>query len=193
MKKNIMSTLLTLVGSVGVVATAILAVKATPKALKMIEEASGYVENGVCGKPLNKVETFQLCWKCYIPTAIVGAATISCICGANILSKRAQASLMSAYALLERSYQEYTQKVKVLYGHDADANVKKEIMLNQDFDTHATSSTEEEDDDNKLFFDFATLQYFRAPMSDVIQKVELGDGMECYIIASPFDNAESLF
>lgn len=189
MKKSIMSTALTLFGSIGVVATAALAIKATPKALKLIEdERSGYDENGICGEPLSKMETVRLCWTCYIPTIIAGAATVMCIFGANILNKRAQASIASAYALLDRSYREYAAKVKELYGDEADITAKKELALpNRPDATDALSN-----DDEKLFFDFATLQYFRAPMSEVVQKVELEDGLECYIITSPFDPSGQL-
>ena len=38
-----------------------------------------------------------------------------------------------------------------------------------------------------MFFDFNTLEYFEAPMSDVIQKTTMEDGMEVYIITSPTD------
>jgi hypothetical protein len=46
---------------------------------------------------------------------------------------------------------------------------------------------DEESDDMKLFFDFNTLQMFRAPMSKVINKTIMDGGTECYIITSPIE------
>lgn len=84
--------------------TAVMAVKATPKALRLIEEAEKEK-----GKKLTKTETVKVAWTPYIPTVLVGASTIACIFGANVLNKRRQAALMSAYALLDSSYKEYKQ------------------------------------------------------------------------------------
>lgn len=185
MKKSTVSTILTCLSGIGVVATTVLAIRATPKAVRLIEEeVSGYDENGVCGTPLTKLETVKLCWKCYIPTIAVGVSTITCIFGANMLNKRGQAALMSAYALMDSSYKGYKKKVKELYGDDADTQVKNEIAKD-----NYEERAEPEDENAELFFDFATLQYFRAPMSEVLQKVTMDDGMECYIIATPFESA----
>lgn len=170
------STFLTFLGAIGVVATAVMAVKATPKAERLLEEAK--IEKG---EELSKIETIKTAAPAYIPAIVVGVSTISCIFGANILNKRAQASLMSAYALLDSSYSEYKNKVGELYGKDADSIVKGEIAKSK------KSCFEEADseEDEQLFFDFNTLRYFNAPIEDVIQKVTLEGGNECYIISVP--------
>ena len=116
------STILTCVGSIGVVTTAVLAVKATPKAIRLLESAEEEK-----GEELTTLETVKIAGPAYIPAAITGVSTIACIFGANILSKCQQASLMSAYALIENSYKEYKNKLKVLYGDDADKEITKEI------------------------------------------------------------------
>ena len=56
----------------------------------------------------------------YIPAVLTGLATISCIVGMNRVSYTKQASLMSAYAYLNNSYEEYRRKVKEVFGEDAD-------------------------------------------------------------------------
>ena len=117
--KKASPTILTCIGAVGVVATAVLAVKATPKALEMVRADSRKNHDGD-PHAATKVEVVKSCWKCYIPAAVTGAATIACIFGANTLNRRQQASLASAYALVNRSFMEYKNKVKELYGQETD-------------------------------------------------------------------------
>ena len=183
-KRSHVSTLLTCIGAIGVVATSIMAVKATPKATKLLEASEKEK-----GEKLTKMEVVKIAGPAYIPAAVVGASTIACIFGANILSKHSQASLASAYALLGRSYKEYRNKVNALYGDEADDKVIAEVA-NEYYDQDETCSDlmiDEEDDDVKLFFDYNTLQMFRAPMSKVINKSIMDGGTECYIITSPIE------
>lgn len=112
---------LTILGCAGVIATAVTAVKATPKALKIIEKEFEEV-------PPTKKEVVEATWKCYIPSAIIGIATIGCIIGSTGISYKSQASLISAYTLLERSYKEYKDKVKELFGEDGEREVKASIV-----------------------------------------------------------------
>lgn len=86
------STFLTVVGAVGVIATSVMAVKATPKALLLINE-----EKNTKGGDLTKLEVIKATWPVYIPAAVTGVATITCIFGSNIIDKKRQAALTSAY------------------------------------------------------------------------------------------------
>lgn len=97
---------LSCIASVGVVITAIAAVKATPKAVMLIHADS---ERRHDGDPhaYTKTEAIAVAWKCYIPAVAIGASTIACIMGANALNRRQQAALTSAYALVQSSYKEY--------------------------------------------------------------------------------------
>lgn len=169
------STILTCIGAVGVVATAVLTAKATPKAMRILEEAKEEK-----GEELTKLEVVKAVVPTYIPAVVTGAATISCIFGIGALSKHQQASIASAYALLDSSYKEYRKKVSDIYGDDADNRVKDEIARDQ-YDGLLPS----EDSDKQLFMDFNTLEYFEARFEDVVQKVTLDDGLECYIISTP--------
>lgn len=103
--KKASPTILTCIGAAGVVATAVLAVKATPKADSLIKADSRRNHDGD-PYAATKLEAVKSCWKCYIPAAATGVATIICIFGANTLNKKQQASLASAYALVNRSYTE---------------------------------------------------------------------------------------
>lgn len=152
------STILTCIGAVGVAATAILAVKATPKAMDIIKE----VEEDK-GEKLTKMEIVKVAGPCYIPSIAVGASTIACIFGANILNKRNQASLISAYALLDNSYKEYKNKVKELYGEDSERNIKQTLVKNK------YEGYEHKDyNDKQLFFDNYSMQFFESTLEDVL-------------------------
>ena len=177
--KNNSSTILTCVGAVGVIATAVLAVTATPKALKVMEKAEE--ENG---KKLTKLETVKVAAPAYIPAALTGASTIACIFGANILNQRQQAHMASAYALLNTSYANYRNKVKELYGEEADEKVRVE-MVEDDYDEF--DDLDFEDEEMQLFYDGSSSQYFTATFRDVLQKIVTDDGLECYYISTPYD------
>lgn len=150
------STILTVVGVTGVVATSVLSVKATPKALTLIEEAKKEK-----GEDLTPVEVIKVAWKPYIPAAFAGFSTIACILGANVLNVRNQASLMSAYAFLNNSYKEYCEKVNELYGEKADINVRQELVKSKydnDIELH---------DDEVLFYDKTSDQFFKSTLKKV--------------------------
>lgn len=152
------STILTVAGGVGVVATAVMAVKATPKALERIEEAKKEK-----GEELTKFETVVVSAKPYIPAIATGAATIACIYGANVLNKRQQAALMSAYALVDTSFKEYKSKLKELYGEDSDELIRERIAEDKyrETDIHVQ-------DDKQLFYDDFSERFFESTMQDVL-------------------------
>lgn len=120
------ATILTCAGAAGVVATSVLTAKATIKAVDILEAAQKEK-----GEELTKTEKFQVVAPVYIPPVLLGIGTITCIFGANIINKRVQASLISAYSLLDSSYKEYKEKVNDIYGEDADATIEKELMLDK--------------------------------------------------------------
>lgn len=96
-------TILSGLGAAGVIVTSVLAVRATPKALRKIR-ADSKVNHDGDPEAYSKLEAVRSAWVCYIPTAISGTATIFCIFGANVLNKHQQAALTNAYALLNDSY-----------------------------------------------------------------------------------------
>lgn len=182
-------TILTCMGAAGVVATAVMAVKATPKAVELLDQA----RIAKC-EELTKLEVIDIAAPVYIPTMIMGVSTIACIFGANVLNKRNQAALMSAYALLDNSYKEYIRKTEEMYGDEADARIKEEIA--RDHYEEGAAAVAEAEKEEVTFLDFKTLRYFNARMDEVVQKVIIddgGDGMECYIINTPFDPPSDLF
>lgn len=152
------STILTYIGGAGVIATTVLAVKATPKAIRLIEH-----EEAEKGEKLTKTETIKVAGPAYIPTIMTGVTTIACIFGANVLNKRHQAALMSAYALLDNSYKEYKNKVIELHGEEAHAEVRDAIAKDKYEELGMTLEP-----DKELFYDEFSGQYFQATMAEVL-------------------------
>lgn len=148
------STILTCVGAGGVVATTVMAVKATPKAMVLIEEAED-----LKGEKLTPLETVQVAWKPYVPAVVTGTATLACIFGANALNKKQQASLMSAYALLDQKYKEYRNKVSDIYGDEADKELEEEIARDhyEEYDHKGPL-----DNGEILYYDEFSHRYFMA-------------------------------
>ena len=147
------ATLLTVTGAAGVIATTVTAVKATPKAMLLLEQAEE-----IKGEELTKIEKVKIAGPVYVPSILVGSATIACIFGANVLNKRTQASLMSAYALIDSSYKDYRKKVGELYGEEANDNVKAEIAK----DKYKEEPVQLVEDDTRLFYDDYSSRYFEA-------------------------------
>lgn len=169
LKRN-SSTILTCVGAVGVVATTVMAVKATPKALTLIEKAKADK-----GEDLTRWETVKIAGPTYIPAALMGVGTIACIFGSNVISRHQQASLMSAYALLDSSYKEYKNKVDELYGEEAGQKVREEIAKDK-----YTGDVTLSDDSNELFYDFYSGRYFESSI-ETVQRAEYEVNRTLYV------------
>ena len=146
------STILTCIGGAGVVATSVMAVKATPKALRLLEAAKEEK-----GEELTKLEVVQTAGPVYIPAIITGVTTLACIFSAQVLNKRQQAAITSAYALLDNSYKNYKKKVVELYGEETDKKVKEEIAKDEYEESDITVA-----DDKELFYDFFSGRYFES-------------------------------
>lgn len=120
-KKN-GATILTCLGAAGVIGTAVTAVKATPKAMLLLNEAKKEK-----GSSLTKLEVVKIAGPLYIPSVLIGVSSIACILGSNVLNKQKQAALVSAYTILDQSYKEYKNKVTEMYGEEANKAVEEEL------------------------------------------------------------------
>ena len=90
------SAILCCAAAAGVVATTVVAVKSTPKAMKLIQEREEEK-----GEKLTKLEVVKVAGPTYVPSILLGVSTIACIFGANVISKKQQATLVSLYSLLD--------------------------------------------------------------------------------------------
>lgn len=151
-KKN-SPTILTCIGAVGVVSTAVSAIQSTKKAIDKLEQFE---------EPISKTEKALVLAPIYFPTVVLGAATITCIFGANTLNQKKQAMLTSAYAYLNTSFNEYKDKVKAIYGEDGEKRVREELARDKYVKQNIPESSEE-----MLFFDEYSGRYFETTLFDL--------------------------
>jgi len=103
-------TILTIMGVSGVILTAVLAVRATPKAIRIIEKEK-LRDRFVLERDLKPLDYVRLTWREYLPAVLMGSATISCIIGANSIHLQRTAAIQGIYSLTETAFKEYQAKV----------------------------------------------------------------------------------
>lgn len=165
-------TLLTILGSVGVICTAAAAAVATPKAAKLLNESEKENEE------ISTLDKIKIAGPCYIPAASIAVATISCIVGSHIFSIKQQASLMGAYVLVTESYKEYKTKLKELYGEEVHNKIVDSIAAEKSAPTHLhcpggmfgdSSLDFGNDGETVLFYDEYSRRYFESTIEQVLQ------------------------
>lgn len=127
-------------GIAGMVTSTVLAVKATPKALKLIEaekrrqnreliEETTKAGSDTCGRidKLKPVEIVKTTWKCYIPAVVTSGVSIACLIGSNSVNARRNAALATAYKLSETALTEYKDKVVETIGEKKEKVIREKI------------------------------------------------------------------
>lgn len=150
--------ILTTTSIIGVITTTILGIQATPKALKLIDEAEKLKND-----KLTKKEIAKIAWKPYIPTIISCTVTIGTILSLHILNAKTQNSLTAAYATLNNLHQEYVAKTKELYGDESDKRIKEEIAKDH------LSNIKDLSNHIYTFLDFQSLRPFESTIEDVLK------------------------
>ncbi len=170
-------TILACVGAAGVVATAVLSAKAATKADELIKSDS---KKNHDGDPYayTKTEAVKSAWKCYIPTITVGTIAIVCIFGSNVLNRRQQAALASAYTLVSAAYTDYRNKVKELYGEETHQKIMESIASEKaekvyisapSFANDSYLDFGDADGETRLFYDSFSNRYFESTIPRVLQ------------------------
>lgn len=132
--------ILTGIGIAGMISSTAMAVRATPKALILIEEEKRRQntdiretakENGeteiVRIEKLTPLDTVKTTWKCYIPALVTGTLSAACLIGASSVNVRRNAALATAYTLSESSLKEYRDKVIETVGEEKEKVVRESI------------------------------------------------------------------
>lgn len=118
--------ILTGLGIAGMITTTILAVKATPKALELIEDKKEELDLYPTDN-LTPVETVKATWKCYIPAAVTGVSSIACLIGASSVNAKRNAALMTAYNLSATALTEYKEKVLETVGEKKEQIIRNKV------------------------------------------------------------------
>lgn len=115
--------ILTGIGIAGMITTTVLAVRATPKALQLIEEKKN--EDWV--DDLSPLEVVKAAWKPYVPAAVTGIASVACLIGASSVNAKRNAALATAYKLSETALTEYREKVIETIGEKKEKTVRDKV------------------------------------------------------------------
>ena len=195
--------ILTGIGIAGMITTTVLAVKATPKALQLIEEekdrrtdkilegmSPNEDENCWQVVKLKPIEVVKVAWKPYIPAVLLGASSVACLIGANSVHAHRQAALYSAYKLSETAFTEYRDKVLETVGEETEKEVRDKVAKDK-VEKNPASKTEiyMTGKGESLFYDPISDRHF---MSDIetIRKIvndlnyAMGYGSEMYVSLS---------
>lgn len=180
--------ILTGIGIAGMITTTVLAVKATPKAIRLIDEAKAVEEK----EELTSVETVKVAWKPYVPAAITCVASTACLVGASSVHARRNAALATAYQLSTTALNEYKAKVVETIGekkervvHDklAEDKVKENPVTNKEVIFTGKGAT--------LCLDDLSKRYFRSDKDKIMRAMNelnysMSTGMEMYVSLNEF-------
>lgn len=190
--KNIQSGLqkhspeiLTGIGIVGMITTTILAVRATPRALFLIEEEKRNLnrellaeakkngqENCTKVSKLKPMELVRTTWVCYIPAAVTGTLSIACLIGASSVNARRNAALATAYSLSESALKEYQEKVIENIGEKKEQGIRNSIAKDKlERDPVANKEVIITGRGETLCYDTITARYFKCDI-EKLRKIE---------------------
>lgn len=162
--------ILTGIGIAGMLTTTVLAVKATPKALKLIEEKKHEEHLD----KLSTIETIKTTWKCYIPTAITCTASVACLIGASSVSLKRNAALATAYKLSETALAEYKEKVVETLGEKKEKTIREKIDKDH-IDKQPVSNSEViiTSAGDTLCYDYASGRYFKSDIESLKKAINV--------------------
>lgn len=160
--------ILTGIGIAGMITTTVLAVKATPKALRLIEEA----KKAESKDELTALETIKVTWKPYIPAVVTGVASTVCLIGASSVHVRRNAALATAYRLSETALTEYRDKVVETLGEKKERLIRDEVNKER-VEQNPVSKSEViiTERGNTLCLDTLSKRYFKSDMERIKRAV----------------------
>lgn len=167
--KNHSPELLISAGVIGMVSSTVLAVKATPKAIRLMEDKKS--ELGVTY--LTKKETIEVTWKQYAPSVALTILSAAGIIVGTTKNMKRSAALATVYALSENTLREYQRKTVEVVGKEKAAEIEREVakahlkdrpVFNQNDSSEYVANTGNGD---QLMFDTLSGRYFRSSKNAV--------------------------
>lgn len=160
--------ILTGLGIAGMLTTVVLAVKVTPKAVKLVENKKTEEQT----EKLGALKTVKTAWKCYIPAAVICVSSVACIVGASSASVRRNAALATAYSISETALREYKDKVVEVVGEKKEQAIRDAVAKDKlEENTPAENSVIFTGKGETLCYDSLSGRYFKSDV-DKIKKAE---------------------
>lgn len=155
------------VGTGGFVATVVMAAQATPKAMLKLERAEAEAMH--LPKSRQKVFVFAKVAPCYIPAAVMGAASLGCFFKAHTVHVERQVALASLYSMASQTLNQYQDKLVERFGEDVHEKVLERVLDDGDVpaEVQEEARTLPSADDEVLFYDRTTGRYFRCTKAGV--------------------------
>ena len=162
--------ILTGIGIAGMIGATFMAVKATPKALYLIETKKEEAEV----EELTPIETIKTCWTCYIPATLTTVLSAVCLIGASTVSAKRNAALATAYSISEAALREYQEKVVEVIGEKKEKAVRDAVAKDQIERDPVTKSEVViiDSNSNTLCYEPLSGRYFKSTI-DKIKKAEI--------------------
>ena len=198
--------ILTGVGIAGMITTTVLAVKATPKALRLIDDKKMEVFDNLDQKDvpgnntdytdvsLTPIEVVKTAWKPYIPSVVTGVAAITCLIGASSVNAKRNAALATAYELSKTALIEYKEKVIETVGEKKEEVIREKVAQKKVDEKPVTNSEVIVAGSGEvLFLEPASMRYFKSDLETIRGIInDLNErmitGMEGYISLTDFYN-----
>lgn len=164
-------TILTVLGITGFVSTVVMAVKATPEAMKRLDEVEENLPEDI-SKPREVFEKVKAVAPVYAPATILGVTSIACVLKANDIQNDRLAAVTTAYEFSSEALKEYQNKVIETFGEKKDIQIRDEIAKD-----HVEKNKLEEDDviqastGTTLFMDSISGRYFRSTKDEIYNKL----------------------
>ena len=196
--------ILTGVGIAGMITTTVLAVKATPKALMLIDskkqeifdelDPSEVPGNNTNYKDLQlkPIEVVKVAWKLYIPAAVTCVASVTCLIGASSVNAKRNAALATAYELSKTALADYKEKVVETVGEKKEEIIREKVAQKK-VDENPPSKSEViiTGSGDVLFLEPVSMRYFKSDIENIRKIINdlnyrLTTGMEEYISLSEF-------
>lgn len=181
--------ILTGIGIAGMITTTFLAVRATPKALELIEEKKDELNNKHIEERLDKngdlrdykeitklkfPDLFKATWKCYVPAAVTSVASIACLVGASSVHIKRNAVLATAYQLSETALTEYKEKVIETIGEKKEEVIRDKVNKDRiEKNPVSKNNVIITDKGNTLCYDHMSGRYFKSDIDKINKAVNV--------------------
>jgi len=171
--------ILTGLAVVGVVTTVIFAVKATKEAVMLmqeedfrkIREENPFEYDGETTN-LTVLETVKICWKPYVPVAIMGSLTIACILMSHRANEKRAAALASLYSLSERAFDQYRRQVEEKIGKGQEKKIRDGLQAKKvEMDPISESTVVDTGVGTTICYDAFSGRYFKYDIEKLRQAV----------------------
>ena len=198
--------ILTGVGIAGMITTTVLAVKATPKALRLIDDKKMEVFDNLDPKDvpennadytdvsLTPIEVVKTAWKPYIPSVVTGVVSITCLIGPSSVNAKRNAALATAYELAKTARMGYKEKVIETVGEKKEEVIREKVAQKKVDEKPVTNSEVIVAGSGEvLFLEPASMRYFKSDLETIRGIInDLNErmitGMEGYISLTDFYN-----